>query len=214
MRRAAAAPVRIVQPRFDQPLPLRCRRRRAEARSRARPPERRHTAAARGDRLGRARRRHPALRPLPRRRHRPEPLPDTPYRGDDEADAQDRPRCHGLGRRALPPRYPLRQRRGDGARRPRHGLHPGPRGPRIDRARSGARRLPGLARLRVRPRLRRRRAAVRDTATPPARRSPPPARSASSPTVPAASSRRSRSPSCASTTSTARTRRRSRGSRK
>ena len=102
-------------------------------------------------RLGCARRGDPALRALPRRRDRAEPLPDPADRRDDEADAQDRARRHGLGRPALRAAHPLRLRRGDRAGGAGDVVHPGARRPRVGGAGGRARRLPGVARVDLRP---------------------------------------------------------------
>ena len=100
--------------------------------------------------LGGARRRHPALRALPGRRHRHEPLPHAGDRGEDEAHAQDRPRRHGLGRPPLPAGHPLRLGGGPEPRRAPDDLHPGARRPRLRGAGPRARRLPRLGGLHLR----------------------------------------------------------------
>ncbi len=50
----------------------------------------------------------PARRPLPRRRHRGQPLPAAPDRGRRRGQPPDRARGHGLGRPPLPDEDPLR----------------------------------------------------------------------------------------------------------
>ena len=76
-----------------------------------------------GGRLGRARARGAPRGALPRRRHRGEPVPAAPGRRDGEGQPARGPGHHGLGRPALHPRDPVRQRRGPRARGPADGLH-------------------------------------------------------------------------------------------
>ena len=96
VRRAAAAPVRRLQPRLDQRRLLRA----ATARSTG-------TRSARDIHLVDA---------LPRQHHRRQQVPAARDRRARQADPPDRPRRHGLRRRARAPRHPVRLRRGRGAR--------------------------------------------------------------------------------------------------
>ena len=216
MRRAAAAAVRVVQPRLDQPRAVRARRRRGEA-------------GARAEDGATARRRRSTRRSIGTRS--PPSIPLCVRFLDDVIDQNRYPipqidemtkqtRKIGLGvmgwadvlfQLAHPATTPTRRSRS--AARVMSFIQEHADRASIELAR-GARRLPGVARLRSTTRRRATRAAARATATPRAPRSRRPARSASSPTAPAASSRRSRSRSCASTTSTARIRRRSRSCRR
>ena len=101
--RAAAPALRELQPRLDQPG---------------------HHGQGRRGRLGAAAPGHPDGRPLPRQRHRHEPLPAARDRGDDQEQPQDRPGGHGLGRHAGGAGHRLRLRRGHPAGARGDGLHP------------------------------------------------------------------------------------------
>ena len=123
-------PERGVQPRLDQ------RRRSSRAGS----------ADGRvGGRLGRARAGGAAVGPVPRRRHRGEPVSAAGDRRHREGQPPDRPRRHGLGRPPLPDGYPVRQPGGARPRRPAHGVHQREGARPVGEARRGARAVPELA---------------------------------------------------------------------
>ena len=174
VRRAAAAAVRGVQPGVD-------RRRQARRRRRG------FDWARLGERVG-------ARRALPRRRHRRQPLSAAADRGDHARQPQDRPRRHGLRRRAHPPGHRLRlgARRSRVAERARRASSRSERAGGVGGAGARARAVRQLAGLALADARARRRCATR-----PPRPSRRPARSASSPAARAASSRSTRSPSCA-----------------
>ncbi len=128
MRRAAAPPERGVQPRLHQ---------RRDVRS---PAGRRGV----GRRLDGARAGGAPVGPIPRRRHRGEPVPPAGDRRDGEGEPPHRPRRHGLGGSPVPDGHPVRQPAGPRPRRPAHGLHQREGARPVGEARRGARAVPEL----------------------------------------------------------------------
>ena len=123
VRRAAAAPVRRLQPRLDQRGAVR---------------------AGRERRLGPARHRRAPLHPLPRQRHRREPLPPPRDREPGATDPPRRSRRHGLGGSPGAPRHPVRLGRGCRAGAEADGLRGRGSEARLGKAGGTARRVPRM----------------------------------------------------------------------
>ena len=126
------------------------------------------------------------------RRHRGQQLPASADRRAGARQPQDRSGRHGLGRHAHQDEPRLRQRRRRRVRREGHGVHRRGGQVGLSQARRGAGLVPQLRGLRLRQLPRGLRSATR-----PSPRSPRPGRCRSSRTARRASSRCSRSPTCA-----------------